>query len=158
MLKKTLIMLLVILSLTACTAPNTDSKDKLNEKLTNEVELLKNQIGELEKKNSKLSDENITLKQSLTGYDYSDTISFKDVLELDVIILNKIPGDDLYPYYIIATMKDVDHNTPLILTTDSKETYDDLAIGYSYDLDVHVETVVDKTNNNIRFVFTIFED
>lgn len=75
-----------------------------------------------------------------------------------MIILNKIPGDDLYPYYIIATMKDVDHNTPLILTTDSKETYDDLAIGYSYDLDVHVETVVDKTNNNIRFVFTIFED
>jgi predicted nuclease with TOPRIM domain len=115
-----LCVVLVILSACSYQNQNKDELEALNERITTlELELEK-----AKKENSELNDQNIKLKQLFEGYDYNDAISFKDTIKLEAKVLHKQEGDDLYPYYIIVTMADRDHNTPLLLTTDSKDTYD----------------------------------
>lgn len=133
-----------LLIFTGCSSQNTA-----------EIETLNQTIKQLETEVQTIKEENTALKQSFEGYDYSQAMTFKDVINIRAKVLDKQPGDDLYPYYILVTMDDVDHNTPLLLTTDQLTMYDSLKEGETYDLKVFVQVVIDRENDVIRFMYTL---
>ena len=109
----------------------------------------------MEPKNTSLVDEINVLKKSLDYNEYDKIISFKDVVKIQVKVIQKLEGDELYPYYIIVTQEDRDHNTPLLITVDNFNSYQKFNEGKTYELNVHVEAVIDRGNNVIRFMYLL---
>lgn len=151
--KKNILCLLLVLVISGCT--NQGNSKKEVESLNKTINTLETKVETLEEENASLGDEVNTLKKSFDNYEYDEAMSFKDVVEIRVKILQKQEGDDLYPYYIIATQEDRDHNTPLLITVDNASIYDKFDVGSVYDINVHVEAVVDRNNNVIRFMYSL---
>lgn len=128
------------------------------EELSKEVSSLQSQLESVIQEKIDLTHENIRLKNLFDGYEYEDKISFKDRVQLKAKVLEKKEGDDLYPYYIIVTMEDRDHNTPLLVTLNDEEMYKNLQVDKEYDLDVFVTSIVDKDNGVIRFMYMLLEN
>lgn len=139
--------------MSGCT--NQEHSKKELESLNQTIQTLETKVQTLEEKNTSLNDEIISLKQSFDSYEYDETMSFKDVIQIPVKILQKQKGDDLYPYYIIATQEDRDHNTPLLIAVEHQSLYDKYDEGSIYDVNIHVEVVVDQDHNVIRFMYLL---
>lgn len=152
--KKIVIMLLLIFVVSGCSIQGNSKKEI--EALNKKISTLDTEVQELETKNTDLVEEIKILKESFDNYEYKEVISFKDIINIRVKVLQKQEGDDLYPYYIIVTQEDRDHNTPLLIAVDNLSDYEKFEKGNTYDLDVHVETVVDRTNNVIRFMYLLY--
>ncbi len=81
--------------------------------------------------------------------------TFKDFVEMEVKVLSKIEGSELYPYLLMVTDEDVDHNTPLIIAVESKELYDTINVDEDYKMKVYVINVVEENNTKTRFSFML---
>ena len=153
MIKKLLFTLMVI-ALTACTTQNTPSNE-LSES-NNKIVEIESKLEETLEKNDTLITEIATLEEKI-NFSIPGHVSFKDFIKANVEILQKLEGDDLYPYYIIGTMEDRDHNTPLLITVDDASRYEEFEVGKSYDLDIYVEVVIQPDDNSARFMYSLIE-
>lgn len=149
MKNRILIIILLLLSLSACTS--ADSVEALNEK-----------IKDLEISQLALTEENDTLKAQnevtdvpLNEYGYPSSIKYKDVLDIEAKVLEKQKGDALYPFYVLVSQEDVDHNTPLLLTIEDEALFNNYEAGKIYDFKVYTEVVAHKESGNVRFMFMI---
>lgn len=152
-MNKKILICLTLIILSGCT--NQTHLKGENDELKRQIINLESKLNEEREKNTKLVNEITELKQSFEGYEPNDVISFKDSIKINAKILQKQEGDNLYPYYIIVTMDDRDHNTPLLIAVENITTYNQFKEGEKYDLNVHVEAVIDRKNNVIRFMYTI---
>lgn len=151
--RKILTCLLLVLVISGCA--NQNSSNTEIEDLNKKIHTLDSEVLELEAKNTSLVDEINVLKKSLDYNEYDKIISFKDVVKIQVKVIQKLEGDELYPYYIIVTQEDRDHNTPLLITVDNFNSYQKFNEGKTYELNVHVEAVIDRGNNVIRFMYLL---
>lgn len=151
--RKILTCLLLLLVISGCA--NQNSSNTEIEDLNKKIHTLDSEVLELEAKNTSLVDEINVLKKSLDYNEYDKIISFKDVVKIQVKVIQKLEGDELYPYYIIVTQEDRDHNTPLLITVDNFNSYQKFNEGKTYELNVHVEAVIDRGNNVIRFMYLL---
>lgn len=151
--RKILTCLLLVLVISGCA--NQNSSNTEIEDLNKKIHTLDSEVLELEAKNTSLVDEINVLKKSLDYNEYDKIISFKDVVKIQVKVIQKLEGDELYPYYIIVTQVDRDHNTPLLITVDNFNSYQKFNEGKTYELNVHVEAVIDRGNNVIRFMYLL---
>ena len=152
-MNKKILICLTLIILSGCT--NQTHLKGENDELKRQIINLESKLNEEREKNTKLVNEITELKQSFEGYEPNDVISFKDSIKINGKILQKQEGDNLYPYYIIVTMDDRDHNTPLLIAVENITTYNQFKEGEKYDLNVYVEAVIDRKNNVIRFMYTI---
>ena len=152
-MNKKILICLTLIILSGCT--NQTHLKGENDELKRQIINLESKLNEEREKNTKLVNEITELKQSFEGYEPNDVISFKDSIKINAKILQKQEGDNLYPYYIIVTMDDRDHNTPLLIAVENITTYNQFKEGEKYDLNVYVEAVIDRKNNVIRFMYTI---
>ena len=152
-MNKKILICLTLIILSGCTN-QTHIKGE-NDELKRQIINLESKLNEEREKNTKLVNEITELKQSFEGYEPNDVISFKDSIKINAKILQKQEGDNLYPYYIIVTMDDRDHNTPLLIAVENITTYNQFKEGEKYDLNVYVTAVIDRKNNVIRFMYTI---
>lgn len=149
---------IIIMALGMLTGCRQEYNSVQLEELSKEVSSLQSQLESVIQEKIDLTHENIRLKNLFDGYEYEDKISFKDRVQLKAKVLEKKEGDDLYPYYIIVTMEDRDHNTPLLVTLNDEEMYKNLQVDKEYDLDVFVTSIVDKDNGVIRFMYMLLEN
>lgn len=152
-MNKKILICLTLIILSGCT--NQTHLKGENDELKRQIINLESKLNEEREKNTKLVNEITELKQSFEGYEPNDVISFKDSIKINAKILQKQEGDNLYPYYIIVTMDDRDHNTPLLIAVENITTYNQFKEGEKYDLNVYVTAVIDRKNNVIRFMYTI---
>lgn len=122
---------------------------------TNQSE--KAEIETLKQANEDLTKEVNNLKRAFDGYDYTNEVSFKDVITINAKVLEIIEGDPLYHHYLIVTQDDVDHNTPLLIGLEDSSLKDKFVIGKSYDLSIHTQLVVDKESNIARFMYVLMQ-
>ena len=165
-MNKKLLICLTLIILSGCT--NQTQLKEENEELSRQIinleskldeELEKNEelilkLNEEQEKNTELVDENTRLELFLEYGAYS----FKDVISINAEIIQKQEGDNLYPYYIIVTMEDRDHNTPLLITIQDSETYNQFDVGEKYDLNVFVQVVINPENDQARFMYMLFPE
>lgn len=152
-MNKKMLICLTLIILSGCTNQNLLKEE--NYELSRQITNLESELNKEKEKKAELASEIAAVKQSFDGYEFDDVISFKDVITINAEIIQKQEGDSLYPYYIIVTMEDRDHNTPLLITIQDSETYNQFEEGEKYDLSVHVQTVIDRENDVIRFMYML---
>lgn len=145
-----ILIVLIVLGLSGCSTSNNET-DKLSKELAEAKELLVEKQGVIEK----LQEKNLeTLLDADTNY---GGFTFKGVLDMTVTVLDKQEGNELYPYYVIATDKDVDHNTPLLLTVERADIYNKIKVGEEHTFKVFVINVIEDNEKHIRYTFSIIE-
>ena len=151
-MNKKLLICLTLIILSGCTNQTQlkEENDELNRQITN----LESELNKEQERNTELVDEVDVLRRHLDNH----AISFKEVITINAEIIQKQEGDNLYPYYIIVTLEDRDHNTPLLITVDDSETYNQFDVGEKYDLNVHVQVVINPENDQARFMYTLFPE
>lgn len=130
---KTVVLLILGLALVGC-SNDSSSIEEQNEKL--------DQILDQVTKNNE--------KTGLPG-----VFTFKDYVDMEVIVLNKIDGGELRPNLLMVTDKNTEHNTPLIISVDDKELYDSINVDSVYNMQVYVTSVIEKEASHTRFEFTL---
>lgn len=153
MKNRILIIILSLLSLGACTNAETENVEALNKRIK-ELEI--SQLA-LTEENDTLKAQNEAIDVSLNEYGYPSSIKYKDVLDIKAKVLDKQKGDSLYPFYVLVTQEDVDHNTPLLLTVEDEATFNNYEVDKIYDFKVYTEVVAHKESGNVRFMFMIKE-
>ncbi len=143
---------LALLLLTGCS-----SAQKNLDNLKQELAEIRQELEQSLTEKTALVEQNQELQNRVKSFEYNDAVSFKGIVKMTVTVLDKLPGSELYPYYVLATDRDVDHNTPLLLTTESKQVYEALVVGQEYTFRVFVINVVQREDNHIRYTFTIID-
>jgi hypothetical protein len=152
-MKKSLLVLtlLLLLFISGCA---TD-QDTEREALRSQLETAQQDLIKFNKEIERLSETNESLQSSLEEYANNESISFKDVVKMTVIVLDKQSGTDLYPYYIIVSDTDVDFNTPLLLTIEDRAAYNKIVVGEEYTFDVFITNVIEENKTHIQYSFSI---
>lgn len=125
---KASILIVLLLSITACANTN-----KLEER-----------IEELETQNTIL--ENLIYEESC-----EIMTTFKDEIELEVIILDKLELNDQIKHYLIVTLLDTDHNTPLMIGVENEKLIEKFEIGEITSLNLYVIMVIEDSHQRFEF-------
>ncbi len=131
--KIVLVMMLVLLSSCTVNAKQTDLEAKL-EALKKENQVLKDEIESL---------------NNLSSEDEFDSFTFKDFVKMKVIVLDKLEG------YLMVTLEDRDHNTPLLISVEEQHNLDNFVINETYDLNVYIINVIENNKTHIRYEFIL---
>lgn len=148
---KLLVVALLVLVITGCAG----SQDSERDALRTQLEMAQQDLIKFDKKIQSLEEEVSSLQASLEDSLNGESITFKDTISMNVTVLNKQKGTDLYPYFIIVSHPDVDHNTPLLLTTDNPATYNKIEVDEEYTFDVYVINVIEDNKSHVRYSFII---
>lgn len=132
---KVMISALLLLGLVGCANNNTVPTDEYRAKLDKILEIVS---------------QNNQVDETPAG-----VYTFKDFVNMEVTVLDKIEGDELHPNLLLVTNPDRDHNTPLIFTVENRALYDSINIDTNYNMEIYIINVIQKEDSHTRFEFLL---
>ncbi|HZJ87345.1 MAG TPA: hypothetical protein VFC75_03885 [Erysipelothrix sp.] len=103
------------------------------------------------KRIEELEKENKMLETLLADRPIEQVYTYKDEMELEVIILDKLQLDDETKNYLLVTQLDVDHNTPLVIAVHQESAFKKFEVGEETTIKVYVITVVEDDHQRFEF-------
>lgn len=95
-------------------------------------------------------------KLQIESFETGDGFKYSDTIPMKLKVLRKELGTDLYPYFIIATDLDEDHNSPILLTVEKKALYDSIKEGDVKTFKVGIIHYIQREFDKARFSFSLY--